>query len=133
MMRLLLDQDVYAVTARALSDAGHDVVLAAEWGLAQAPDGHILKVAQENERVVVTRDRDYGNLVFVREVGTGVIYLRLLQNNLNAVHIELLRVLQRYTQADLLGSFVVVEADRHRFRRPMEKHEENKDGSQGSS
>jgi predicted nuclease of predicted toxin-antitoxin system len=63
-MRFLLDQDVYAVTARFLADAGHDVVLVAEIGLSQASDEEILRVAQEQSRVLVTRDRDYGNLVF---------------------------------------------------------------------
>ncbi len=46
-MRFLLDQDVYAVTARFLADAGHDVVLVAEIGLSQASDEEILRVAQE--------------------------------------------------------------------------------------
>jgi hypothetical protein len=33
-MRFLTDQDVYAVTIRILSDLGHDVVAAAQLGLA---------------------------------------------------------------------------------------------------
>jgi predicted nuclease of predicted toxin-antitoxin system len=46
-MRFLLDQDVYAVTARFLSGLGHDVVPAARLGLSQAGDEELLKVAQE--------------------------------------------------------------------------------------
>jgi predicted nuclease of predicted toxin-antitoxin system len=41
-MRLLLDQDVYAVTARFLVDTGYDVVLVAQIGLSQASDEEIL-------------------------------------------------------------------------------------------
>ena len=37
-MKLLLDQDVYAVTARFLNDLGHDVVPVARIGLSQAED-----------------------------------------------------------------------------------------------
>jgi antitoxin component of RelBE/YafQ-DinJ toxin-antitoxin module len=37
-MRFLLDQDVYASTARLLVGLGHDVARAAEIGLAQAAD-----------------------------------------------------------------------------------------------
>ena len=37
-MRLLLDQDVYAVTARFLSDLGHDVLPVGQIGLAVAKD-----------------------------------------------------------------------------------------------
>lgn len=116
-MRLLLDQDVYAVTARFLIDAGHDVVLVAQIGLSQATDEEILSTAQKQGCVLVTRDRDYGNLVFVRAIGTGVIYLRILPANINAVHGELKRILQTYSEAELSEAFVVVEADRHRFRK----------------
>lgn len=35
-MKFLLDQDVYATTARFLSSLGHDVVLASQIGLSQA-------------------------------------------------------------------------------------------------
>lgn len=117
-MRFLLDQDVYAVTARFLVDARHEVVLVAQIGLEQASDEEILRTAQEQNRILVTRDRDYGNLVFVRAIGTGVIYLRVLPSTVNAVHNELVRILQTYSEVELAGAFVVVEPDRHRFRKP---------------
>ncbi|MBW4618130.1 MAG: DUF5615 family PIN-like protein [Cyanosarcina radialis HA8281-LM2] len=117
-MRFLLDQDVYALTARFLIESGHDVVLVSQIGLSQAPDEEILSVAQEENRILVTRDRDYGNLVFVRAMGSGVIYLRILPNTVNVVHNELTRVLTTYSEIDLVRAFVVVEPDGHRLRRP---------------
>jgi len=59
-MKFLLDQDVYAVTARFLSDLGHDVVPVAQVGLSQADDQDLLRMAQEQGRIFVTRDRDFG-------------------------------------------------------------------------
>lgn len=117
-MRFLLDQDVYAVTVRFLADAGHNVVLVAQLGLSQASDEEILKTAQEQNRILITRDRDYGNLVFVRAIGSGVVYLRVLPSTVNAVHDELARVIQNYSEKELAGAFVVVEPDGHRFRKP---------------
>lgn len=116
-MRFLLDQDVFALTARFLVDAGHDVVLVAQIGLSQASDEEILKTAQKQQRILVTRDRDYGNLVFVRAIGAGVIYLRVLPSTTNAVHTELARILQTYSEVELTGAFVVVEPDGHRLRK----------------
>jgi predicted nuclease of predicted toxin-antitoxin system len=72
-MKLLLDQDVYAVTISFLKDLGHDVVPVARIGLSQAEDEEILRVAQQQERILVTRDRDFGNLVFVQALGAGVL------------------------------------------------------------
>ena len=61
-MKFLLDQDVYAATLRFLSGLGHDVIPVAQIGLAQATDEDLLKTAQDQNRIFVTRDRDFGNL-----------------------------------------------------------------------
>ncbi|MGI8640036.1 MAG: DUF5615 family PIN-like protein [Pyrinomonadaceae bacterium] len=116
-MRLLLDQDVYEATARFLIDLQHDVVRVAELGMAQASDEENLKKALELDRVFVTRDRDYGNLVFVKGIRSGVLYLRILPSNINQVHAELERVLRLYDETELKSAFVVIEADKHRFRK----------------
>ena len=41
-MKFLLDQDVYALTARFLRELGHDVITAAEVGLSRAADTVLL-------------------------------------------------------------------------------------------
>ncbi len=67
-MKFLLDQDVYASTARFLIELGHNVVPAAQIGLSRADDEELLKVAQEQGRILITRDRDFGDLVFMKIV-----------------------------------------------------------------
>jgi len=116
-VKLLLDQDVYETTARFLINLQHDVVRVAELGMARAADEENLRKALELNRIFVTRDRDYGNLVFVKGIKSGVIYLRILPSNINQVHDELERVLNLYDEQELKLAFVVVEADKHRFRR----------------
>lgn len=116
-MKFLLDQDVYALTERFLRGLGYDVVTAAELSLSRALDTELLKTAGEQGRIFVTRDRDYGNLVFVHSAGSGVIYLRILPSTIEDVHAELKKVLETYSEADLAKSFVVVEEHRHRIRR----------------
>lgn len=116
-MRFLADQDVYAITIRFLNGLGHDVVPAAQLGLAQAEDADLLRVAHEQGRIFVTRDRDFGALVFIQGKAPGVIYLRTLPSTQNAVHSELARVLTLYREQELQTSFVVVEPGRHRVRK----------------
>jgi predicted nuclease of predicted toxin-antitoxin system len=115
-MRVLVDQDVYAITVRFLRRLGHAVITTADIGCSQAADETLLAIAQEQGRIFVTRDRDFGGLVFVRELGAGVIYLRITPSTVHAVHAELERVLQSYSEEDLQKAFVVVEPGRHRFR-----------------
>lgn len=117
-MRILADQDVYAATVQYLRALGLDVVTTAERGLSRSDDAELLRIAQAEGRVFVTRDRDFGGLVFVQSLGAGVLYLRVLPSTLEAVHAELGRVLSLYSEAALLGAFVVVEPGRHRVRKP---------------
>jgi len=116
-MKFLLDQDVYALTARFLREQGHDVITASHLGLSRAQDSDLLKTASEQERIFVTRDRDYGNLVFVHGAGSGVIYMRMLPSTMEAVHMEMKKVLETYSETELSKAFVVVEKSRHRIRR----------------
>lgn len=117
-MKFLTDQDVYAVTISFLSGLGHEVVAAAQLDLAQAEDAELLRVAREQGRILVTRDRGFGALVFIQGSGPGVVYLRILPSTQNAVHAELERVLTLYREPELQSSFVVVEPGRHRIRKP---------------
>ena len=103
-MRFLLDQDVYALTGRLLIGLGHDTVSIAAIGLSKAADSELLRVAAEQGRILVTRDRDFGTLVFVRKLGAGVIYLRVAPSTLGAIHQEFQRVLGSYTEDELKGA-----------------------------
>lgn len=116
-MRLLPDQDVYAVTAIALRESGHDVVTAAQLNLSRAKDTELLQRAAAEQRILVTRDKDYGGLVFVGKLGRGVILLRVTHSTIHAVHTELLRTLALYSEDDLAGAFLVIEPGMHRFRK----------------
>jgi len=117
-MRFLIDQDVYATTVRFLSQLGHDVVTVGQLGLAQAQDVELLQLAHDQSRLFITRDRDFGNLVFVQGSDAGVIYLRILPSLQNPVHAELERVLRTYSEEELRRCFVVIEPGRHRIRKP---------------
>jgi predicted nuclease of predicted toxin-antitoxin system len=116
-MNFLADQDVYAATTNFLRGLGHDVLTAAQLELSQAEDSELLRVAGEQDRLLLTRDRDFGGLVFIHGRGPGVLYLRILPATQNAVHAELERVLAAYSQHILSESFVVIEPGRHRLRK----------------
>ena len=56
-MNLLLDQDVYEITARLLIQSGHDVRRARELGLSRADDVRLLAAAHEHNRILPGRHR----------------------------------------------------------------------------
>ena len=116
-MKFLLDQDVYAITAKFLRDTGHDVITASDIGRSRATDSELLSIAHQQDRIFVTRDRDFGELVFLQNMGAGVIYLRVSPLALQAGHQELETVLTSYSEEELKSAFVVVEPGRYRFRK----------------
>jgi len=116
-MRLLLDQDIYKTTADQLILWGHDVVTAREIGMHRAGDEDLLLKAKESSRIFVTRDKDFGQLVFLKdELLTGVIFLRLTPGSAESAHRELNRLLSEHTEEELMLLFCVVEPHRHRIR-----------------
>lgn len=116
-MKLFLDQDVYFATVRFLEEQGHDIVRPSNFGLSKAADANLLRLAQEQGRIFITRDRDFGNLVFVQQLGSGVLYLRMLPTTQEQVHAELAKVLDNYSADELQRAFVVIDSTGHRFRR----------------
>jgi predicted nuclease of predicted toxin-antitoxin system len=64
-MKLFTDQDVYQTTIDYLKSPGYNVLKASDVGLQRAPDEELLRYASEHQRILVTRDKGYGALVFL--------------------------------------------------------------------
>ena len=117
-MKFLADQDVWKLTVDLLRIWGHDVITASEIGLARASDREILNKAGSQNRIFITRDSDYGSLVFLSGIPTkGVIFLRIEPQTQGEVHAELKRLLGMHREDELKKCFWTVEAGRHRIRR----------------
>lgn len=64
-MRLLLDSCVWGGALRELVAAGHDVLSVRTWG-SDPGDEEILKRAHGDARILITLDKDFGELAIVR-------------------------------------------------------------------
>ena len=62
-LRLLLDQMIDASVAQSIREAGHDVVRTADVGMAREDDAGILRKAGEEDRILITLDRHFGDWV----------------------------------------------------------------------
>lgn len=76
-MRFVADESCDHRVVTALRDAGHDVLAVAETSRG-APDRDVLVLARRERRVLITEDRDFGQLVFAggQPDNVGVLYLR---------------------------------------------------------
>ncbi len=93
-MRLLADENVHEPVVRVLRNAGHDGVWAAEL-MPTAPDVEVLAAAQQRDRVVLTLDRDFGDLTFNKRqpARSGVILVRDYDLELSADPCRILEIL----------------------------------------
>ena len=116
-MKFLADQDVFHITIEWLRKKGHDVVTAKKLGMDRAADEELLLKAKEMDRLFLTRDKDFGALVFLKsEASPGVVLLRVSPVVLYAVHQELERIFAEHKKEELKGLFCVVEHHRYRIR-----------------
>ena len=117
-MQFLADQDVYQVTVEWLRGEGHEVITARTLEMQRAADRVLLQRAREMGRLFLTRDKDFGALVFLEGArAPGVILLRITPTTVEAVHAELRRLLQEHEAEDLQELFCVIEPHRYRTRR----------------
>ncbi|HEX7131765.1 MAG TPA: DUF5615 family PIN-like protein, partial [Iamia sp.] len=62
-MRFLLDQNISPLVADLLGDAGHDAVHVRDLGLSRADDDEVLSAAADGDRILVSSDTDFGELL----------------------------------------------------------------------
>ena len=113
-MKLLLDACVWGGSPKELEDAGHDVLWAGAW--AEDPgDEEILSLAQREGRILVTLDKDFGELAIVRGKPHAGI-LRLVNFSARTQASVCMRVLAKYGEELQSGAIVTVEPGKLRIR-----------------
>lgn len=122
-MRFLADMGISMSTARALRQQGHAVVHLRDEGLGRLSDAAILGKAREEQRIVLTFDLDFGDLLALggHEFPSAIIF-RLHNETPSFVTATLFNVLAQRAQVLLQGAIIIVEDARHRIRRlPIEE------------
>jgi uncharacterized protein with PIN domain len=122
-MRFLADENFPRPAVAALRKAGWDVFSIME----ECPgvsDDDVATLCEEQQRILLTFDKDFGELIFRRglPVGSGVVLFRTAPDDPEEAAEGVLALVE--SQLDLRGSFCVVTRDRIRIRplRPRPGH-----------
>jgi predicted nuclease of predicted toxin-antitoxin system len=112
-MRLLANENVPLDAVTALRENGHDVAWIRE-DARGSNDEQVLTRAQKEERILLTFDKDFGELAFRSKLpaSSGVILFRI--STLSSQYIAQVAVQALATRANWAGHFSVIED--HRIR-----------------
>ena len=115
-MRFVADESCDYAAVRALRNEGYDVVAVAE-AAPQTEDPDVLELAYQENRVLLTEDKDFGQLVFsAGQQAAGVVLLRFPAAARAAIGQAVVEMCRRLGDG-LVGSFVVLEPGRLRISR----------------
>ncbi|MCK4527518.1 DUF5615 family PIN-like protein [candidate division WOR-3 bacterium] len=114
-MRILANENFPGLSVQELRRLGHDV-LWVRTAMPGARDDAILACAQTEERLLVTLDKDFGELAFGMRLpaSCGIVLFRMKMTDARAAAINMAKVLN--SRSDWNGNFAVVEDDRIRMR-----------------
>ncbi len=114
-MKFLADECCDAALVDALREDGHNVLYAVE-SLRGATDDELLARAFSELRLLITEDKDFGELVYrLCQPAHGIVLLRFDVAG-RALKVARLRHLLEQNPERLPGSFVVLEVDKIRIR-----------------
>ena len=112
-MKFLADENVPLRAVRALRGQGLDVISVAEVRRGMS-DEEVMALARREDRIIITFDKDFGELIFKRgEEAPGVVLLRIRPKSPNYIA-DVLRYLLLISPVgrNLRGRFLVVREDK---------------------
>lgn len=114
IIKFIADANIEKSIVDYLRTKGCDVKWVAECAPAMI-DNEILKIARREKRILITNDKDFGELVFLqKQLTTGVILFRIKGNQVSE-KIRFTHTLIEHYQEKLTGHFVVVASKKIRF------------------
>ena len=116
-MRFLADMGVDIRIVQWLRQNGHDAIHLRDEGLHRIPNGEIFTKAVSENRIIITFDLDFGEIVALSKGQKGSVILFRLHNT-RTPHLisRLTTVFRDCARALQEGAVVVVEESRHRVR-----------------
>jgi predicted nuclease of predicted toxin-antitoxin system len=118
-MKFLVDSALSPTLAEGLRKAGHDAVHVREYGMQTAKDEAIFERAMTEDRVVISADTDFPNLLVLwQQSKPSVVLFRRIQDRRPAAQLKLLLDNFANIQDSLAqGSVVAFDGARVRIRR----------------
>jgi predicted nuclease of predicted toxin-antitoxin system len=121
-VKLFLDENISPLHTRELRADGYDALAVVEVGLSGASDERILEFAIKEDRILLTLDADFANILrFPAENTPGLVRLRLHAPTEQAIRHTLRKALLLLKNVELQGRLAIVEPNKIRIRPRFEQ------------
>lgn len=117
-MKFLADMGISMTVVKTLRSAGYEAIHLGEIGLQRSPDSFIMLKALQEQRIVLTFDLDFTDLLAASgDALPSVVLFRLKNTSPMFVSVRLMSVLAEYGDTLSTGAIAIVEDNRVRLRR----------------
>ena len=114
-MKFIADECIDTGLVSSLRIAGYDVTYVTEKG-AGISDDEVLRISYNEGRILLTEDKDFGELVYrLKKPCQGIILIRIDVTEKHLKWPRLVNLINKYGTR-LPGHFVVVDTEKYRFR-----------------
>jgi predicted nuclease of predicted toxin-antitoxin system len=114
-LKFLADECCDAGLVVSLRAAGHDVTYVTEQN-AGSSDDEVLLRAYDEGRILLTEDKDFGELAYrLRKPSLGIVLIRIDVKDRDLKWPRFKKMIEKYEER-LPGHFVVIQSNRYRFR-----------------
>jgi predicted nuclease of predicted toxin-antitoxin system len=115
-MKILLDSCIWGGAKSPLQSAGHDVVWVGDF-LSDPGDEAIMQLSNRTERIIITQDKDFGELAIFRGVPHfGII--RLVNFSATQQGLVTVQILNQYQSELIQKAIITVDPAKVRVRLP---------------
>ena len=114
-MKFLADECCDNGLVNALRQSGHDVLYVQE-SKRGATDDDLLVLAFNEQRILITEDKDFGDLVYrLKKPAYGIILIRVGVKNRSLKWPRMKKLIDTYPER-CAGRFIVIDENKFRFR-----------------
>ena len=118
-MKFLIDNALSPIIGPVLSEGGHDVKHVRDLGMQSAIDSDVIRVAEDESRILVSADTDFGALLALRHSRSPSFVLFRKASNLRPIEIgrHLVSIAEEYTSELTSGCVLTITDEKIRVRR----------------
>ena len=115
-IKFLLDADVSRSSTEVIRNLGFEVEDVRDIGMGSAKDKEIIEYANKNNRVIITRDKDFGEVLRYPQHPGAIIFRLPYTFTAKEINKRLAEFLSSVKREELRNVIIIVELGRYRRR-----------------